>query len=549
MNPADGNVPVDTAPRTTDALIERLSRHAAVAADRLAAQFQPRAAHGIGFVDAIAVDDVGLTWVLGWMMDDAVFDRPLVIVDGESYPASFACALTERSDVPAGGRGFVGVIRTDWRTTTHSRPRFFLADQYDRYLETIAPVPVRTKRAIAPAVRAMLDGVIAGHGELLREMFHAVSSWDVPEKPDSSDRVSVDEVAILPGFGALVTGWALSPNKLSDRFTLKVGERIIAADEFSVARFARPDLSHLHGHIPLALARAGFTAVFRGDLTDLRLGEMVLKSSWADSTSTNIAVPPDRIRLLGGTVPIDHALIHYPAIESERFFPDFAHHAAVDARRHATSLSSYEERPVGAAVVLGLPGTVSDLFLMVDRALQGAAALPEDWGIVLVGCPDGMRGLLISLFADLKRVTGRHCSLFLSPPGRTTNDMVATVIDALGLTRFAYISADCLLTGDGWRAIGEAIAPCALLEICDPAAEEAAEGTTGLDAFVCDAEVWRHIAAGTQPRIGGMMLKSAIPMAAIDPPIITAAALSLCDRRPSLLVSAINRAVGMAAHG
>ncbi|UVO48993.1 hypothetical protein M0208_00050 [Sphingomonas sp. SUN019] len=537
---------LDTAPATRDALVDRLSFHANNAVGHLKRSFLPDPGRSIGYVDSIASEDGGLVWVVGWIMDDAVLDRPIVIVDKAAHPAGFAYTLIDRGDLPPGARGFVGVVQSDWRPMPDLPPYFFLTDGSGRFLETLDPTPIRTKRAITPAVRYLLSSATDGYGDLMREMFYTVDNWQVPEDADTVDLVHIDQAAILPGFGAMITGWTLSPNKLSDRFVLKAGARVMAADDRSVSRFGRKDLSHLYRNVDLALGRAGFTAVFRGDLDDARLDEMVLKCRWADGTASNATIPADRVRLLGVTTPIEHALDYYPAIEAELFFADFARHATAVARERFSALAVYEAESVTAAAIFALPATASDLFLIIDNALRHAAALPAGWGIVLAGCPDGIRPLLISLFADLKRVTGRRCSLFLTSPGETNNDIVTGVIDALDLTRFAFISADTLLSDAGWTALGDGADDLVLLEVRDAAAEAGATGTAGLDAFACDAAAWRRIAAAAPPRIGGITLNGAA--AGVPPPrIVPDAALALSSRRPSALVARINN-VGAATH-
>lgn len=530
---------VGGAPSNRDALIDRLSHHARAARQTFEQPLRPMPGRAVGFVESIALDDSGITWVIGWMVDEMMFDRPMVIVDSGKHAAGLAYAMVERSDLPPGSKGFVGILHTDWRASPDLPPYFFLADGSGRFLESLTPTPIRSKSEIAPLVRDLLARSEGGFRDLLRELFHSVHSWALLNDPRVKDLLRVDEVAILPGFGAFVKGWALSPSKESDRFVLKAGNRVMVADDRTVSRHTRPDLASIYPNVGLALERAGFVAVFRGDLEGARLDEMILKTTWGDGSATNEGVDAEKIRVLGVTAPIETAAHFYPAIEAESFFPDFARHAAAGARNRSRATKPYQVEPASAAMVLVAPTTSSDVFLMVESALRHARDLPAEWGIAILARSDQLRPLIVSLLGDLKRATGRPCSLFFIADVAAASEALIDILDKLGAERFGYCGPGASLTGEGWRAVAAAGPGLTLLAIDDLAAEDASS-VAGFGAFACDSATWRRIAGETPARIGGVAIEALPPDLIPTERPVAGGALALNVRRPSPFIARVN---------
>ena len=529
-------------PGNSDALLDRLSAHAQAARRTFDQPLRPLPGRAMGFVEAVAVDESGLAWLVGWMQDETLRDRPVVVMDIGKHAAGFAYSLFPREDLPPGSKGFVGVLHTNWRPSPHVPPFVFMADGSQRFLETVSPTPIRTRQALAPLVRDLLGQSEDDFRDLLLDLFRTVHSWSLPEDGASADMVRIDELAILPGFGALVKGWALSPSKEADRFVLKAGNRIIVAEPRSVSRHERLDLAGIYPNVGQALDSAGFVATFRDAMEDVPAEDMIVKATWNDGSSSNTAVSPTVVRMLGVTAPIESARRFYPTLEAESFFPDFAGHAARQAQARARAVHVYEARSSAGVVVLAAPDAPSDLFLSIDRAIRHAALLPEDCGIAIVARDGNTRALLLSLFAELKRATRRPCSLFLTRGSTPSNDALPAVLETLGADRFAYVGPNVLLGEAGWAAAGADMPGLTLFVVVDPTIP-ADPGRADLSAFAADRVTWGSLAASAPPRIGGI----ALPINA-EHRRIPDAAVALGNRRAPSLVQRINQAIG-AHHG
>lgn len=489
----------------------------------------------IGYLEGIWRSRSGLTWLVGWVIEDAVLDRPVIIVDTARCPAGIAFSLTPRGDLGPGAKAFVAVMQSHWQADIDLPPQIVLADGSGRYIESVRPVPLMEAEAVLPLVRDTLNRASGHHRAAMLDLLEG--NRHLPSKRASADRVQVDEVAVLPGFGAFVNGWALSPSRRAERFILKDDDHAIRADELSQARFTRTDLSSVFPNVDKALQSAGFIALFRGPINRASLDRLSVAVEWHDGTRTIADVAPAAVRVLGLTSPIDSICRFFPAFEAERFFADFAYHAARSAQSQASRVHGYECNATRSSLLLAVPEQSADMFLLFDQAAEHAASLPEDWGISIIASPDEHRGLVLTLFAQLQRATDRPCSLFFTDGAAATSDVIEEVATTLSSERVAWVASHVSLTVAGWKNVFSERGSLALLAIDDPAGGP--PPAPGLDAFVADLARWRRLCATAPPRIGGIQL----PPQTRPVPVIANAAVSLGPPPGSPFTHKINEAV------
>ena len=520
-------------------LHDRLAGLAAQAAQFADEISEIRADRSVGYVESIRTDESGWTWVAGWMVDDGVTERPIIVDHSSTHAAGFAYVLAPRADLPANGKAFAGVITPPWQGTSGELPSIVFADDTGRFLEPLQTADAPSVDGALPIVRDVLSRADCGNRNDLRNAFNAIQHWTVDPASNSVDLVQVDDVVILAGFGAIVSGWALSPTRVAAHMSMKTGSIVIQSDPRSQFLRSRPDLASVHTDLVDVLGRAGFVCVFRGSF-DMIADEMVLKVIWNDGTSTNARVPDTVRRSLGVTTPLDTVRRFYSSIEHEHFFADFAQHAARVGRQQARQVQPYHVEPAEAAVILAMPEQTSDLFLILDGAVRSAALLPPAWGIAVLVPGTRTRTAILSMFMELCRACNRPYSLFFTHDGSPTSDAIASVAEQIGASRVAWVGANALLTQLGWRSVGAATAPLTLLEVCDANAETApTEMTSGDEAFVVDIAEWRRLSGSAPARIGGVALPAED---LIRSPILAGACLSLGSRRGSTLIEHINQA-------
>ncbi len=522
-------------------LLVRLEQHVSQARGLLQQPQDAQPSSQVGYLEGVWADWSGLIWLVGWMIEDAVVDRPVFVLDTARHAAGVAVSFAPRADLGPDAKAFVAVLRADWQAGSDLPPQLVFADGSGRFLEPVRPWPVTSAEAVLPIVRDILERSSGPHRAAMRALFQANRLR--PSGDDTLERVQIDEVAFLPGFGAFVNGWALSPCKRAESFVLKAGNHVIAADQLSQFRFARSDISQTFPNVAQALESAAFVTLFRGDLHRDAVERLTLKIGWDDGSSTIVSVPPAMVRVLGLTVPLDSIRRFYPALEAERFFADFAYQAAAQARFQSSRVQGYDINPVASAVLLAAPRQRSDIFLLFDRAARHAASLPVDWGLAIIASADENRGLVLTLFAELQRTASHPCSLFFMSDAEPTSDVIDEVAAKLSCTRFAWVDGNLSLTARGWHELGRVTNAMVLL-----ATDDAMGGGTGpggeLHAFVADISEWRRIYSLAPPQIGGVRL----PTQSIELPAVSHAAEWLQPPLGSPFTLKINEAARR-AHG
>lgn len=456
----------------------------------------------IGYLEGVWTSRSGLTWLIGWMIDDGVADRPVVVVDTSRHPAGIAFSVAPRADLAAGAKAFVAVMRSDWQLDPDLPPQVVLADGSGVHLESIRNRPLSNPDIVLPVIRDTLGRSSGRHRTAMLALF-ADNRHSAEARP-AADRVQVDEAAILPGFGAFVNGWALSPSKRADSFSLHAGGHIIDADLPSQGRFTRPDLAGMFPNVDQALQTAGYVSLFRGPIDAALLEHMTLTVGWSDGTSSTAPIPAQAIRVLGATAPIDSLSRFYRALECESFFPDLAYHAARAAQAQVRKVQHHRCQSARAAILLAVPATAPDIFLLFDRASAHAASLPEDWGIAFIARSDDQRGLVLTLFAQMQGLSPRPCSLFFTSAAAPTSDVIDEVAAALSSERIGWVASNVSLNDKGWRALADETESLTLFAIDDPAGGPSPP--PDLDAFTADLSRWRRISGAAVPQIGGIRL-------------------------------------------
>ena len=522
----------DVGTRAQDEMKATLGRHrdAARQADGVATG----ADDAIGYIESVACGEQGFVWAVGWMNDyGGDPDRPVLIDDGGLHPGGFVCAYAARGDLPPGGKAFVALIRTDWRPSSGSPPRFRFMDGSGKFVQPPENFRVSSFAELFPVISTFLDRANQGAKEMLAAILEGDRNWS-GEANDPQDHVYIDDAALLRGFGLFVSGWIVSATKELDYVAVRMGGEVVIAEPGTIMRQPRRDLAELYPSLKLATARAGFTATFEGVFDSRDLADARLRVGWSDGSAAHALIAPDRARILGVTAPIEDATMFYPALEAEGFFPAFARHAVAQHRIAARRLSPYACVPARRAVVMAVPTEPSDAILMFEGVLRAVDVLPDDWGLVFVAPADTLRSLVVQRFHDVA-LGGRHpTSLLFTGAARATHDVVMPACETLEIERVAFVADHVSLRPAGWRAIAEAAAPFALLAIDDLADHRT---DADLSAFVADTARWQEIDAGARPLIGH---------GAGDPPsdavTIAGAAMSLGEQTLVPFVRRLNAA-------
>lgn len=520
--------------------LARLADLRAQAAHGLQRALRPAANNRAGFIEVVSVDEGGLIWVLGWMRNDARFDRPAVVLDGSKIPAGFAYVMIPRADLPENAVGLIGVLHTDWRPSRGSKAFLFINEKDTLYLEGLDPIDMVSKATLVQHCAPLWAMAGLGYAPEIRRLMQQVRSWE-PLPPEFAPEIAaVEEVLVLPGFGCFATGWALSPTRHVDRLVLKLGSALLVSEAGATMTKPRPDLAHVFPGADRLVGHAGFTAVFPGDVDADALSEAVLKIVYRDGTSSNHAIAPASLRRLGEAASWERVRQFYPSIAAEPFFPAFADAVAAHYRALADDVRPLVLQPCAEAILFALPPDRSDAFLLFEGIARAERGLPPGTGIVLLAGQDDERTAAIALFDDLRRATDRPLSLMLVPEAAMAAYSLPRIARLVGLDRFLFVGSSAMLAPAGWRAAAALDGALAFLDVADPAREDGG-AEPGFDCFAWSVFEFHQWLAQARPLIGG-------PGMAPPPPALLAQAVRVPGgaqrtriASPGPLIDAINR--------
>ena len=429
---------------------------AARAAAMLRLPLTPSSEKMAGHIECLSWDQDGLVWVFGWMKRRLPLHAPLVIADGAKYPSSFLVATHERDDLPKDAIGIVGLLRTDWRPSYRgSDPLLFVGSDAEACLTLLEKPTLFTTKECADRIEALKPGLSGPFAKPLLQMFGSDTNWapDSARITDAGIQAAADKVLILPGFGCLVEGWALSPLHAIERFMLKIGKSVLMSERSSVSHKPRPDLSSCASNVHGMVEAAGFTAAFPGQVDEHNTGDVMLKVVCEGGLSTNHAVSVDAIRVLGGSAPFEEVLQYFPSVRAELFFPELARCMSEGMRRRMSQPVGFDVRTAESVLVVAVPDDGSDMALLFSELSLIALRRGRFPPVAVLARAGRHRSAVLSLFSDLRRTVSAASSLFFVHDPAYAVYAVDEVLQTIGADRFAFLGPSIFPTDAGWDAL------------------------------------------------------------------------------------------------
>ena len=167
-----------------------------------------------GYIETVAKDETGRTWVMGWIRRGLPTELSFVMADRGRHTGAMAMFCFPRADLPAESLAFIGQVTSDWRPSQGVDTYCFFAPELKLYLHGVRPLATADIKVVAEHIAHNLPQASAGQGKALQALLGNGNSW-LPHSPRAgfAMRAAVDRLLVLPGFGAFAEGWVLSPSK------------------------------------------------------------------------------------------------------------------------------------------------------------------------------------------------------------------------------------------------------------------------------------------------------------------------------------------------
>jgi hypothetical protein len=348
-----------------------------------------------------------------------------------------------------------GVIRSPGTLAADAQDLFlFFGDEGRYHLRWNKPVHYRSIDELLRLFDEIRPRCYAGQPADLLRAISSVANWSprVSQVAGFAADAHVDRMLVIPYFGVFVEGWVLSPVKTVDRLALRIGGTVLPLDLASVYRKRRADLAASFDGPDEFLDRRGIVASFRGDIPPDHVTDPILKVVFTDGTSINHAVDTRLVRRLAHSATLRDALAFYPNIQSEPFFGEFATAVGRAVRERMARHRAYKLAATRRAVVIALPHSRADIYLLFDELLQRLRRKWQPPGLAFILGDNERRVDAIPLFEDLATACDLPCSLLIVPNIDHALYALPEVLKAIGALRFVYYGPDVLASESGWKA-------------------------------------------------------------------------------------------------
>ena len=424
-----------------------------------------------GYIETIATDSAGQVWFMGWMKRGHVQEFSAVVVDRRKYPAAVAVMSYLRDDLPPDCCGVVGLISSPWRPTSASHDlHLFFGSNGRFHLRSHDPLRIVTSSELVAEYEGVRERCLGdGRSIALQRMLTALENW-LPTRSAGqwyATETSIDRVLLVPGLGCLVEGWVISPMKRIEALRLRVGASVMSAHPDSLYWKPRRDLLGAFPGGERMVERAGFVGLFAGDAEPEDFADPVLKVIFQGGSSANWTVAAKAFRRLGHSASVEDALLFFPALQEEVFFPRFAA-ASIRAERGAMNppvpISVTRSR---RAMVFVLPEDRSDTFLLFEEVAQQCRKQAAKSGnqveaLAFIAASRSNRSDALWLFREFQTAYGLPrdiaCSLLVIDDVAQAFDLLPDILRELGANRFFFAGNSVFLNDTGWERVHQALA-------------------------------------------------------------------------------------------
>jgi hypothetical protein len=509
---------------------------------------RPTADNEIGQIETMHLASGGLLWITGWVMRDTPTELAAMIVDRQKYAAGAALLKYQRQDLSSRQAAFVGVLETGWVPPAIVKEFFIYCGQDARRQLRVSSstrlVGLEDFLAIYRQAEAL---TMDGSADVLGSILTSSSSW-VPGNAAAAGiaaAASIDRLLMLPGFGCIAEGWAVSPARRVATFQMKVGDCVLVADETCTYFRSRPDLSSVFGGGASIVSRAGFVTVLRGAITGSASGAPLLRVIHEDGTAFVQRLEPKVLHQLDCISDSREVLRLFPSFRHERFYPALLASLRRQLCERIRPAAAFCAAPASRVIVMRLPTQKSNQRLCFDRIVRLNHLNEPAIGVCLIA--DRGEGLTEAklLFEELGSAVARPLSLFFVEDATDGFNALPFVLSQLQADRFVYVDSGVMLTPRGWQQAVRALAAygqgVSFFEIVDDVGEP--DRINGALSAACFG--WTSAAlygwVSSAPRfLRGVFGTNGLPEPRADNQVVAAAAIRIEHRQPSRFADMID---------
>jgi hypothetical protein len=353
-----------------------------------------------------------------------------------------------------------------------------------------------------------LDGNMeAGAHKALTSLLENSLAWSLKTNDPAVSGVHahVDRLFLIPGFGAGVQGWCVSPWRRVTELALRVGKSTFTTVPGGIETYRRDDLRSVNPR-PDVLATAGISAILTGLFEASDMKDAALRLTLEDGANLIVPIDHGNIRMCRTPADIGAFASLYPGLENESYAAGLAH-GFVNWRRQTVSpfrtvSSATARRMIVAAISLDTDRAHLQL-KMIARCLNH---VPGDVGLTLVFGETSNRGILRSHLPGFNASGKRPLAVFFVDHPAHVIHSLSRILDVTGCERFVYLGPGFLPQEAALGRLMESVdqeAGKPVFADALPAEADDGDGTVSIQAFGWSSKLFSDWIVDAPPMIQG----------------------------------------------
>ena len=381
------------------------------------------------------------------------------MVDRSKYISGIGLIFFPRTDVEAEYQGFIGLLETDWQSSSDASDFILYLDTENiSFLRADKTTKYISKLEVSKFFDEVVSSASNGDVEGMSSVLASPTSWErsVSNSVIYEPQVSVDKLFLLQGFGCIIEGWLISSVKIPKTFQIKIGNTALYAHDSTTYYKQRSDLSNAFQLASRLTDSAGFVSVLLGAIPSPNFREYKLKIIYMDGSVSVHEIDTKAVYALDPISDSKEILRLLPTINFESWFPFFcsALHSKI---RNAVINMIPVVKEIGStkAIIIYWPKNLDGQYLIADDIYRNIEYLELN-NIELCLISDGSNGLnsLKKIINNIKLShTKIKISAYMVPKEELRLYCIPKILIDLGIESFAFLGPNISLRDIGWIAI------------------------------------------------------------------------------------------------
>lgn len=438
-----------------------LDRHHRVAQSAQRGPLRAAESRFLGYIERVVHIDSQHTVLFGWTRQPVQREQAAVMVHGGRRSASALVLVPfARDDLPAGAQAFVALLHGGWRASGPQDQSFlFLLQEDGGWLRTHQPLTLESLSSLRPTLQDLMSRLHERRLDEIQRLLDRSDRWAPSAERAQSAGVQfwLDQVLLLPGFGALVDGWILAAGAQLEQLQLRVGDSMLVLDPATLQTRARPDLAEPFPQHRDRTGQAGFSAVLRGPLAASDWDKPAVCVGLDDGLELTLPLQATQLRRIDTRFDFDRLERPFPAIEHEPWLDDFGRALREQLVQGVGGRAQVLERVRAERMLwLALPTDPATMGLVLSGLLEHGARLPAGVGVTLLCDPGHDRARLLRWCAAIRaRWAHRRLGLVLLPDVQAAFYALPRLRHPQGVQHFTFLGPQAVLSDEGWALLSD----------------------------------------------------------------------------------------------